>query len=222
MQRNYPQILSWIGLIEGGYVNHPDDPGGPTDRGITQATFDAWNRSNGLSPRPVRGITRELAEQILAVQYLDSVRAADLPAGLDYAVADYAVNSGPAQAVRDLQRELGVSADGVIGVHTLAAVAQAEIPDLILRLCHRRMRFLRGLKNWRSFGTGWKRRVMGDLDGVQMSDIGVVDRAVRLARAAAVIPPPKAPSPGKALPSNPAPLPWLPGWLTKFLTRLRG
>ncbi|WP_409201431.1 putative peptidoglycan-binding domain-containing protein [Leisingera sp. M658] len=120
---------------------------------------------NGLQLRPVRGISRELADEILAVQYLDAVRAEDLPSGLDYAVADYSVNSGPAKAVRDLQRELGVSADGVIGVQTLAAVSQADIPDLIVRLCRRRMRFLHSLKTWGTFGGGWGRRVMGNQDG---------------------------------------------------------
>ncbi|MBT3139987.1 hypothetical protein KL867_02895 [Ruegeria litorea] len=199
MRTNYPQIQAWVGLSEGGYVNHPRDPGGATDRGITQRTFDAWNRKQGKPKRAVRGISKHVAEQIIEFQYLDAVRAADLPAGLDYAMADYAVNSGPGRAAKDLQRTLGVAADGVIGVQTLAAGAKADNADLIQRLCQRRMRFLRGLKHWNTFKGGWTRRVMGDQPGVQIRDIGVIDRAVQLARDASAIPAPVAVTPGKAL-----------------------
>ena len=204
MRENYSQIQAWIGLSEGGYVNHPHDPGGATDRGITQATFDAWNRLNGKPQRAVRGISKAEAEEIIAHQYLDKVQADKLPSGLDYAVADYAVNSGPARAAKDLQRELGVTADGVIGVHTLAAVKEAEVTKLVLGLCQRRMRFLRSLRTWKHFGKGWARRVMGDLPGVQTGDTGVADRAFRMAHGVQIIPAPKVAAPGKA-PEN-APL----------------
>lgn len=201
MRENYPQIHDWIGLSEGGYVNHPKDPGGATDRGITQATFDSWNRMHGRPLRPVRGIPKDVARQIIEFQYMDAVRAAELPSGLDYAMSDYAVNSGPGRAAKDLQRELGVAVDGVIGAQTLAAVADADVHALIIGLCRRRMQFLKGLRHWPTFGKGWTRRVMGDLPGVQTGDIGVADRSIRLAREPAqdraYIPPPKQATPGK-------------------------
>ncbi len=134
---------------------HPRDPGGATDRGVTQRTFDAWNLKQGKPKRPVRWITKHVVEQINEFQYLDAVRAADLPAGLDYAMADYAVNSGPGRAAKDLQRTLGVQVDGVIGVQTLAAVTKADTAGLIQHLCKRRMRFLGGLKHWDTFKGGW-------------------------------------------------------------------
>jgi lysozyme family protein len=203
MRENYSQIQAWIGLSEGGYVNHPHDPGRATDRGITQATFDAWNRMHGKPRRAVRGISKAEAEEIIAHQYLDKVQADKLPSGLDYAVADYAVNSGPSRAAKDLQRELGVTADGVIGVQTLAAVKEVEVTELILGLCQRRMRFLRSLKTWKHFGKGWSRRVMGDQPGVQTGDNGVADRALRMVHGVQVIRPPKVSGPGKATEDTP-------------------
>jgi lysozyme family protein len=198
MRENYPQIQAWIGLSEGGFVNHPKDPGGATDRGITQRTYDAWNRRSGRPRKSVRGISKAEAERIIEFQYMDAVRADALPSGLDYAMSDYSVNSGPGRAAKDLQRVLGVKADGVIGLETLAAVASENTQDLIVSLCRRRMTFLKRLRHWGAFGKGWTRRVMGDQPGVQSGDIGVIDRAVRMTRQTPSIPAPKRAAQDKA------------------------
>lgn len=197
MRENYPQILAWAGLSEGGYVNHPKDPGGATDRGITQRTFDAWNRRQGLPKHSVRGISKETADKILAVEYLDAVRADELPSGVDYAVADYSINSGPSQAVKDLQRVVGVKADGQIGPQTMAAVDAMDAAQIVVDLCNRRLAFMKRLKHWPDFENGWTTRVMGKRNGAQADDIGVIDRGVRLARGASNIPAP-VPSEGGA------------------------
>lgn len=189
MLHNERTALGWIGLSEGGFVNHPKDPGGATDRGITQRTYDAWNKLHGKPLRSVKGISKEEAERILVSQYFNPVAFDRLPDGLDYAVADYSVNSGPVQAVKDLQRALGFkgsAVDGIIGNQTLARIqSQSGSPDavaaLIRDLCNRRMNFLRGLKTWNTFGTGWKARVMGEHEGYQRGDRGVIDRAIDMA-----------------------------------------
>lgn len=181
MKQNFNRVMSWVGLSEGGYVNHPDDPGGATDRGITQRTFDDWNQTHGYPVRPVRGISKQTAERILAEQYFAPVWFDRLPSGLDYAMADYAVNSGPARAVKEMQSILGVTVDGVMGVQTLSAIKAHDAVDLILNLCRARMRFLRTLSHWPTFEDGWKKRVMGKEEGAQADDIGVIDRAVLLA-----------------------------------------
>jgi len=147
---------------EGGYVDHPDDPGGATSRGVTQRTYDAWTRVAGLPSRSVREIEPEEVAAIYHEQYWTKA-GAGLPIGLDYAVFDYAVNSGPTQAARDLQRVLGVDVDGIIGAQTKAAAQDAATGGLdesdIEDLCARRLRMLRGLKHWRIFGRGWTARV---------------------------------------------------------------
>lgn len=199
MRENAERVQAWIGLSEGGYVNNPKDPGGPTDRGITQKTYDAWNRRQGKPKLSVKGISKAEAEAIIAAQYMAPIRFDKLPSGLDYAMADYSVNSGPAQAARTLQRILKVEPDGVIGAITLDAIEGPNVEALIVALCEARMRFLRRLKAWKTFGRGWTRRVMGERDGVQAGDIGVIDRAVMLARDAESIPAPTA-APGRAEP----------------------
>ena len=159
MRENLETALKHVLVHEGGFVNHPKDPGGATNRGVTQRVYDAYRDRQGQSRRSVRAITADEVADIYKRQYWDAIRGDDLPSGLDYAVFDYAVNSGPRRAAQDLQRELGVAVDGVIGNVTLAAVAKADVYDLIDRLCARRMRFLKGLKHWSTFGKGWTRRV---------------------------------------------------------------
>lgn len=190
MKHNFRQVMDWIGLSEGGYVNHPKDPGGATDRGITQRTYSAWLAARGQKDRSVRGIPKEVAEDILAEQYFAPVWFDRLPAGVDYAMADYAVNSGPARAVKEIQRIVGAPVDGVMGNITLGAIMEREPVELIRLLCEARMRFLRSLRTWPTFGRGWTRRVMGEVTGAQDDDIGVIDRATRLAHGASAIPAP--------------------------------
>lgn len=159
MIENLEASLGRVLAHEGGYVNHPADPGGATNRGVTQRVYDAYRERKGLARRSVRAITPDEVSDIYKAQYWDAVSANELPSGLDYAVFDYAVNSGPRRAIQDLQREVGVTADGIIGQITMRAVQQQDVFDLIERLCARRLRFLKGLKHWKHFGKGWSNRV---------------------------------------------------------------
>lgn len=153
-----PQIQSYIFASEGGYVDHPKDPGGATNYGITINTLKAW-RGKPVSKQDVRNLTKAEAAEIYEAQYWKAVGADKLPEGLDYAVADYGINSGPARAVKDLQRVLGVSADGVIGVQTLNALKGKSAVKLIEDLCERRLAFIRGLGTYKTFGRGWESRI---------------------------------------------------------------
>lgn len=155
-----PQIQSYILASEGSYVDHKADPGGATNMGITLNTLKAW-RGTPVSKQDVRNLTKKEALEIYEAQYWKAVGADKLPNGLDYAVADYGINSGPARAVKDLQRVLGVSADGVIGVQTLAALKNRSTVRLIEDLCERRLKFVQGLSTYATFGRGWKSRIDG-------------------------------------------------------------
>lgn len=166
MQKNTADVLRLIGASEGGYVNHPKDPGGPTNLGVTQRTYDAWLRSRGRHSRDVRDITRSEADQIFTEQYLAPVRFDDLPDGLDYAMADFSVNSGPSRAVRTLQAVLNamgakLAVDGHLGVLTLAEIRarRRHVSAIIGALCDARLAFLRSLGTWGTFGAGWTKRV---------------------------------------------------------------
>ena len=197
MKQNYLIIQPWILAYEGGFVNHPKDPGGATNQGVTQRTYDAYRRRIGHATQSVRLIDNVERDTIYRVQYWDAIRGDDLPIGVDAAVYDFAVNSGPSRAAKFLQRIVGVKQDGVIGLQTLDAVARMDSTQVIGQLCVDRMAFLRVARNpktgallWPDFGTGWTRRVMGNADGAQDSDIGIIDRATRLARGSSLIPKP--------------------------------
>lgn len=152
------EIQQWILASEGGYVDHPPDPGGATNMGITHRTLEAW-RGKPVTKQDVRDLTRDEALRIYKAQYWDTVKGDQLPAGLDYAVFDYGVNSGPARAVKDLQRILGVGVDGIVGAQTLAAANARSATELINALCDRRLAFVRGLSTFATFGRGWESRI---------------------------------------------------------------
>lgn len=150
--------LAFVLAHEGGFVNHPRDPGGATNLGITRATL-AVHRGRAVSVAEVRALTRAEAGAIYRASYWDAVRGDDLPAGLDLALFDFAVNSGPGRAVRMLQRVVDVRQDGLIGPVTLRAAA-GDVKGVIARLCAARLAFLHALPTWPTFGRGWHKRVI--------------------------------------------------------------
>ena len=156
---NFDDALKRVLVHEGGYVNHPADPGGATNKGVTQRVYDGWRRRHGKPVRSVKGITGDEVAAIYRQQYWDAIRADELPAGVDYCTFDAAVNSGPGQAAKWLQRALSVSDDGQIGEATLAAARSQDAPKVINGSCDRRLSMLRGLRTFRTFGAGWTRRV---------------------------------------------------------------
>ncbi len=136
---NFERCLAVTLKWEGGYSNHPDDPGGPTMRGVIQREYDAWRRKQGKQPRPVRQIGEDELQAIYRREYWDAVKCDSLPAGMDLSVFDAAVNSGV----------------------TRARMWQGEAAD-IDSFCDARLAFLQRLgRLWRVFGTGWRRRVAG-------------------------------------------------------------
>lgn len=160
MKSTYKKAMQWVARSEGGYVNHPKDPGGATNHGITQRVYDSYRRRKHAGKTTVRYITADEVAEIYRVQYADQVRYDDLPAGVDYAVLDYAINSGVRRSAKAIQRIVGVRADGVIGNVTLAAIDDKSPSLLVKALCDQRLSFLQRLRNWRYFGRGWSRRVM--------------------------------------------------------------
>jgi len=139
---------------EGDFSDHADDPGGKTRYGVTEAVAREVGYKGEMRELPL-----ELAKRIYLEKYWKPIRADDLPPGIRYAVFDGAVNSGPAQATRWLQRALGVEADGVIGPQTLAAAYAQDMNALRLRILAQRLRFMASLPNWPAFSRGWSRRI---------------------------------------------------------------
>ncbi|MFA5996183.1 MAG: glycoside hydrolase family 108 protein [Candidatus Paceibacterota bacterium] len=158
-RENFDASLTLVLKHEGGYSNHPRDPGGATMKGVIQRVYDGYRRSHGLIPRSVRMLGDAELRDIYRALYWDKICGDDLPGGIDYVVFDGAVNSGPAQSAKWLQRALGVNDDGVIGPLTLDRSDDVPAAHLVDAICDKRMGFLRALRTWSVFGTGWSRRV---------------------------------------------------------------
>jgi lysozyme family protein len=168
MQSSYDAALARVLAHEGGYTNHPDDPGGPTNFGITIFDYRKYVKADA-GAADVRAMKLDQAKAIYRAKYWDALRCDDLPAGLDYAVFDYGVNSGVSRAAKVLQRLLGAPADGVIGPVTLAAARDCDCERAVAALCEERLGFLRALRTWPVFGKGWGRRV----DEVKTAALGM-------------------------------------------------
>lgn len=182
MSAEFNRALSKVLVHEGGYVNHPKDPGGATNQGVTQRVYDDYRRSIKQTPRPVKQLAASERDTIYRMRYWDLIKGDRLPPGVGYVVFDGAVNSGVSRSVRWLQRALGVNADGVLGPQTLLAIEDHPNHDALIAKIHDiRMAFLKALKTWKTFGKGWTRRVNDVLSVGQAWAMGDVGPAISYA-----------------------------------------
>jgi lysozyme family protein len=156
---NFAPSLAAVLIHEGGFVVNAHDPGGATCKGVTQTIYDDFRMGQGLTHRSVRDIDPDEVEAIYRKRYWNAIRGDDLPTGVDYAVFDFAVNSGTNRASRMLQRVAGVIEDGQLGPLSLSAVKAIPPHRLIDALCDSRLAFLQQLNTFKFFGKGWTRRV---------------------------------------------------------------
>ncbi|MDJ1157564.1 glycosyl hydrolase 108 family protein [Chelatococcus sp. SYSU_G07232] len=151
MRDNFPTSLRFTLGFEGGFVHHPADPGGATNKGITLATLR--RHRPGASVADLKALPDALVAQIYRADYWDAVRGDDLPAGVDLATFDYAVNSGPSAARKGLR-----------------AVAGGPDHETVRRLCARRLSIYQTFRHWKTFGRGWARRIAAcEALGVRMA-----------------------------------------------------
>lgn len=185
MRGNFERCLVQVLRHEGGWSDHPDDPGGATMKGITLATYRSYRP--GATKADLRAISEAEITAIYRAGYWDKVKGDDLPTGLDLVAFDSAVNSGPSRGAKWLQAALGVVADGQIGPATLAAaIGHPDQGAVIRSACDRRLGFLKALPTWPKFGKGWSRRV----EAVRAEALAMLDQALTAKSAA---PPPKLP-----------------------------
>jgi lysozyme family protein len=156
---SYDEALRRLLVHEGGYSNHPSDPGGPTNWGITIHDYRKYVNANATAA-DVRGMPVEVAKKIYRSKYWNAMRCDELPAGIDYAAFDYGVNSGIGRAGKVLRRLLGLASNSsAVTDEVIAAVSRREVKPLVDAICDERLAFLRGLRTWPVFGKGWGRRV---------------------------------------------------------------
>lgn len=160
MKENLERALAFVFEFEGGYADHPADPGGATNLGITFNELAAW-RGRSVSKDDVRSLTKDEATQIYLNRYWDPCHCSELPAGTDLAVFDCAVNQGLGRATRFIQQAANVAVDGHIGPMTIAAVKAAPPAKLLTEFMARRMQSYGSLTRlFGTFGLGWSRRLI--------------------------------------------------------------
>lgn len=154
-----PFVLRW----EGGFVDHPKDPGGRTNKGVTQKVYDAWRRRQGLPVRDVKRLEDTELQRIYEAGYWIPPRCDLLARQLDLVHFDTAVNMGPGRAVRFLQKAAGCGVDGDFGGQTEKAVQACDLGDLIARYCATREAYYRELArrdpDLGAFLKGWLNRL---------------------------------------------------------------
>lgn len=169
MKQNLKTCLDLLGLEEKGFQDHVADRGNwykgqliGTNHGVTPRALAAY-RGSHITRADMKALTSDEARTIFTRAYWDTIHGDELPSGLDLAVFDFAVNAGPRQAVKCLQRELRVHADGILGGLTKVAIQRYAIRASLIRLINayakRRVSFLQRLRNWRTFKDGWTARV---------------------------------------------------------------
>ncbi|MGZ8322619.1 MAG: glycoside hydrolase family 108 protein [Rhodoplanes sp.] len=164
--QNYPRCLANTLNEEGGWSNHPSDPGGPTMRGVIQREYTKYRAGRGLPNQSVRYISEAELQDIYRGNYWTPLRGDLWPKGPDQIVFDIGVNSGPARGIAILRAAMGNPTGGVA---TLAGFARdsADQVGLVKRACARRASFYRGIGTFAVFGRGWLAR------NARMEAIGV-------------------------------------------------
>jgi len=158
MNANWDACFELLIKHEGGYVNHPSDPGGRTNLGITQQVWENWV-DRPVTEEEMKALTKDMVKPLYKNLYWDRVKGDKLPFGVDYCVFDAAVNSGVSRAAKWLQTTVAAVADGAIGEQTLKLVLLTNPQMLIDKYSANRLAFLQGLATWPTFGKGWGRRV---------------------------------------------------------------
>jgi lysozyme family protein len=159
MRSSYDQCLERVLAHEGGYTNDPQDPGGPTNFGITIYDYRKYVKPSATAA-DVKRMSLAEAKRIYRSKYWDALSCDDLPAGVDYTVFDYGVNSGIGRAGKVTRRVLGLSdADWRVNADVIAALKKAEPSKVIVAINDERLQFLKSLRTWSAFGVGWGRRV---------------------------------------------------------------
>ncbi len=139
---------------EGGYVNHPMDPGGETNWGISKRSYPQLN---------IRALTRAEAKEIYRRDFWQAIHADEMPGSVAFQAFEFAVNSGIGTAIRKLQRAVGAADDGYWGPMSQRAVAAMPEHKVIMRFIAERLDFWRSLSTWSTFGNGWAGRAAQDL-----------------------------------------------------------
>jgi lysozyme family protein len=172
MTQNFRDCLELVLKHEGGFVNHPKDPGGMTNLGVTKKVWEDWI-GHEVDEKAMRELTPAIVAPMYEMKYWRTSYCEKLPRGLDLLVFSMAVNAGSGRSVKLLQDAIGVVADGVIGPKTMAKINEANVEVLIDKFSEARTAFYKGLKTFPVFGKGWLNRTNTErLEALQLAKNG--------------------------------------------------
>ncbi len=158
MKVNYDKCLETILHHEGGYVNHPKDPGGETNLGVTKKVYQEHGGTKDMKDLLVEDVA-----PIYKKGYWDKMKCDDIPSGLDLCLFDFGVNAGPGRAAKFLQQMIGTTVDGGIGPNTLAKleeyIRENGEHEAVNKYQEMRQKYYENLSTFATFGRGWTRRV---------------------------------------------------------------
>lgn len=164
---SFPTFIDRLLSHEGGYSRDPSDPGNWTGGRVGAGQLKGTKfgiAANSYPHLDIANLTRAQAVEIYRRDFWLRAKCDQLPPAVAFQLLDGAVNSGPGQAVRWLQRAVGVADDGLIGPITIAAIRQADHNDMVLRFNAQRIDFMTRLRNWPNHGAGWMRRIAANLE----------------------------------------------------------
>lgn len=156
MPSNFQECLDLVLKSEGGWVNHPSDPGGETNLGVTKAV---WEEYVGHPVKTMKNLTKDDVAPLYELKYWRPCYCEVLPRGLDFVVFSMGVNAGPGRSVKLLQQSIGCVPDGVIGPRTRELISTSNSANLIAKFSETRREYYRSLKTFPIFGKGWLARV---------------------------------------------------------------
>jgi len=158
MKDNYTKCLTMVLEHEGKFSDHPSDSGGATMKGVTLNVFRAFY-GDDKTVEDLKNITQSQLSHIYKIGYWNKCQCDSLPSGIDYAVFDAAIMSGPHRSVKWLQEVVDTVPDGIVGIKTITATKRLKPQVVASELVQKRLDFLEKLSNYDVFGRGWRRRV---------------------------------------------------------------
>ena len=172
MENNFKECLDLVLKSEGGFVNHPSDPGGMTNLGVTKRVWEEYT-GHDADEKTMRGLTPEKVAPLYEQKYWRPCYCEVLPRGLDFVVFSMGVNAGPGRSVKLLQSAIGCVPDGVIGPKTRELISSSNGPDIIVKFSEARRHYYESLKTFPIFGKGWLARVdREELEAMNMAKNG--------------------------------------------------
>lgn len=163
MKNNYAQVMDWIFVSEGGYAERDSEPGGAVNMGISFTAFKEWWTKNKKPGKPsfehLKALTRDEAETIYKDWFFKPLSFEVMPSGVDYALVDFAVNSGVGGSIRAVRRQLGFPASSKVDASLSWRLRSYQPDRLIDEICDARLELMKGSKKWERFKENWTNRV---------------------------------------------------------------